>query len=214
MTTIQETIRDLDRIAGPTGRSVIKMQTGTVVLDRSDPEHWRLAIGIFGAWPSLDECAEIAGLIGVPNDIKRTFRIKRNFGQQHGFHVVEYLWTCEGAPVQSPPAIQPPLDLDLAPIRPIEAPDDAPIEERFHQFHAANPQVYRALRSLALPLAHAGRKRIGVKMLWETLRYSYSIVTDGSDYKLDNSYTSRYARLLMDQEPELRGLIETRVLRA
>jgi len=208
MMTIQETIRNLDRLAGPSGRAVIQVQTGTVVLDRSDPERWRLAVGYVGAWPALEECAEIARLLSVPEDIQRRFHERR------GYHIVEYLWTSAGEPAQRPAAIQPPLDLELAPILAIEVPDDAPLEERFRQFHETNPQVYRALRSLALPLAQAGRKRIGVKMLWETLRYSYSIVTEGSEYKLDNSYTSRYARLLMDQEPELRGLIETRALRA
>lgn len=108
------------------------------------------------------------------------------------------------------PAVQPSL---LDPIRSVDG-RDLTIEERFTCFHDANPQVYAILRQLALDLAQRGHDRIGVKMLWETLRYRYAIATtDASAYKLDNNYTSRYARLLA-AEPPLAGRIELRRLTA
>jgi hypothetical protein len=206
--TMQTEIAKLDKVAGSSGRGVIQLPTGSVILDRSDPDAWRLAIGMDGVWPCIADCVEIARCAGVPAEIKRAFEKKKSW------HWVVYRWTPEGNPAPAQPAIQPPLDLELAPIREIAVADDAPIEERFREFHLANPQVYYALHDLAMRLARQGRRRIGVKMLWETLRYSYSFATDGDEYKLNNVFTSRYARLLMDQEPELRGLIETRALRA
>jgi hypothetical protein len=85
------------------------------------------------------------------------------------------------------------------------------IDERFQRFHEANPQVYDELLKLALRARRAGARRIGVKMLFEVLRWRHTLRTQGDDFKLNNNYHSRYARLLM-QEPELRGCFETRTL--
>lgn len=85
------------------------------------------------------------------------------------------------------------------------------LDQQFDAFHAANPHVYSNLRRLALDAARRGRK-MGIKALYEVLRWQYSMNTtdDVSEFKLNNNYTSFYARLLMDQEPELAGYFETR----
>lgn len=100
--------------------------------------------------------------------------------------------------------------------RPIVNPGGKPktIKEAFDAFHAANPHVYAMLRKLALPLAQQGRRKIGIGMLFEVLRWQYALQTRGDDFKLNNNYRSHYARLLMDREPALRGLFETRELRS
>jgi len=87
------------------------------------------------------------------------------------------------------------------------------IQERFERFHEANPQVYRELRRMALDLACKGLPRIGIGMLWEVLRYS-SIQTTGKDFKLNDHFRSRYARLLLQREPSLESRIELRQLRS
>lgn len=95
--------------------------------------------------------------------------------------------------------------------------DDETIEAKFQFFHQEHPEVYAKLRELALDLVRRGhRKHLGMKMLWETLRY-FTILgapTDSEPFRLNNNYTARYARLLMDQEPELADVFETRVLRS
>ena len=84
------------------------------------------------------------------------------------------------------------------------------LEQRFNAFHQANPHVYANLRCLALDAKRKGRQ-VGIKMLYEVLRWQYAMqTTDDSDFKLNNSYTSFYARLLMEREPELQGYFETR----
>ena len=104
------------------------------------------------------------------------------------------------------------LTLDLAPLAPV--PSWPSLEDRFRLFHAANPHVYTALVTLTRRLVERGRTRVGMKMLFEVLRYEYAMTTDDptSDYKLNNSYTSRYARLIMDTEPDLAGVYDTRRL--
>lgn len=89
------------------------------------------------------------------------------------------------------------------------------IQERFEAFHAANPHVYRLLRSLALEMRNIGIHRSGVKFLVERLRWDYLVQTRGREkFKLSNDFTSRYARLLMAQEPALEGFFVTKELRS
>jgi len=92
-----------------------------------------------------------------------------------------------------------------------DAPTTPTIRDRFEAFHAANPRVYRVLRDKALELRRAGRTHYGLKRLFEWLRYDspVAVLTDDG-YRLNNSYTPHYARLLMDSEPELVGFFETR----
>lgn len=87
----------------------------------------------------------------------------------------------------------------------------ATITERFHAFHDANPQVLGALEDLALDLVRRGRRRIGIGMLFEVVRWS-ALRTDGEPYLLNNSYRSRYARLLADSHPDLADVFELREL--
>lgn len=86
------------------------------------------------------------------------------------------------------------------------------LEQRFDAFHAANPHVYQELRRLALQLTRHGHRRIGIGMIYEVLRWQYILSTKDTDndFKLNNNYRAFYARLLMDTEPELAGVFETR----
>jgi len=88
------------------------------------------------------------------------------------------------------------------------------LQERFERFHEANPHVYIALVRLARQARSRGRRKIGMKMLFEVLRWNYRLQTDGEEFKLCNSYTSRYSRLIEAQEPDLAGLFEKRELLA
>ena len=89
------------------------------------------------------------------------------------------------------------------------------LDRAFEEYHAANPAVYSTLRDLALDMRRRGHHRVGVKMLWEVMRWQLTIstTTDPAGFKLNNNLCSRYARLLMDQEPELEGMFNTRELR-
>jgi hypothetical protein len=84
------------------------------------------------------------------------------------------------------------------------------IQERFDAFHDRNPQVYRALRDMALEMRRRGHRQYGIKALFEVLRFNHAMQTHGDAFKLNNNYTALYARLLMDNEPELADFFETR----
>ena len=84
------------------------------------------------------------------------------------------------------------------------------IRERFERFHAANPAVYYELEALAASVWNSGRRRIGIKTLFEVLRYSYWIRTSGDRFRLNNNFTAHYSRALLAAHPEWEGLFELR----
>jgi hypothetical protein len=89
----------------------------------------------------------------------------------------------------------------------------APIQERFEQFDRLNPHIYDILVELARKLrARRPSRRVGIGMLFEVLRWNYLVQTTGDDFKLNNNYRSRYARLIEEREPDLRGAFELREL--
>jgi len=89
---------------------------------------------------------------------------------------------------------------------------ESELQARFEAFHAANPRVYATLVRLAREARAVGHQRVGIAMLFEVARWQLSIQTTGDDFKLNNSYRSRFARLIMAQEPDLAGVFETREL--
>ena len=88
------------------------------------------------------------------------------------------------------------------------------IQEAFERFHELNPSVYRNLLSMAHAMQRRGRKQIGMKMLFELLRWNYYLNTDdpNSKFRLCNNYTSRYSRLISEQEPDLEDVFSFRKL--
>jgi hypothetical protein len=88
-------------------------------------------------------------------------------------------------------------------------------DRAFIEFHEKNPHVYAILCRLAREAVKAGRGKIGIGLLWEVMRWELFLQTHDpeSEFKLNNNYRSRYARLIMEKEPDLAGVFETRLLR-
>lgn len=88
------------------------------------------------------------------------------------------------------------------------------VQEDFEWFHENNPEVYRRLVALVRQAQLKGYKRVGIKHLFEVLRWEMKVDTFAPDYRLNNNYTSRYARMLLEHHPEFEGFIEVRELKA
>lgn len=87
--------------------------------------------------------------------------------------------------------------------------------QRFEEFHQANPEVYATLARLAREwVGEHGARKCGIRMLWEVARWELIRSTRNADYKLNDHYTGYYARLLMHNDPELRGVFDVRVSEA
>ena len=87
------------------------------------------------------------------------------------------------------------------------------IDAQFGAFHALNPWVYEHLVRMTYDLKARGNNRVGMGMLFEVLRWQAAMSTTGIDFKLNNNFRSRYARLIMANHEQLNGIYETRTLR-
>lgn len=91
--------------------------------------------------------------------------------------------------------------------------NQASIEAAFWQFHREHPEVYVELRGLARELIARGYKRFGIATIYEVARWrSMMRRRPGDAFKLNNNHRAYYARLLMQAEPDLAGLFNTREL--
>jgi hydrogenase maturation factor len=88
------------------------------------------------------------------------------------------------------------------------------IEQAFIEFDTQNPEVYKQLVRLARQWRAAGKAKLGIKTLFEKLRWEWHVagLTDSEGYKLNNNFTALYARKIMKNEPDLDGLFEIRSL--
>ena len=91
------------------------------------------------------------------------------------------------------------------------------IQVQFQRFHAKHPEVYEGLVRLARQWRSRYRGPWSVDAAYHVLRFQTVMAGQpdpDEDYKLNNNYTSRYARLIMDTCPDLEGVFETRKLRS
>lgn len=88
--------------------------------------------------------------------------------------------------------------------------------EKFDEYHRLNPQVYSALEQMARDLINKGRRKVGIKMLMEVLRWNYQMQTQdpNSDFKINNNYAPYYARLLIQNNPTWADVFELRTIRS
>lgn len=92
--------------------------------------------------------------------------------------------------------------------------DDQSIEARFMRFHRYNPAVYAELVRMARQAKDRGLKHIGIKHLVEVVRWNQMMTRGDADFKINNSYSSRYARLIQTQEPDIAEMFRTRELKS
>ncbi|WP_327375767.1 hypothetical protein OG393_18490 [Streptomyces sp. NBC_01216] len=107
-----------------------------------------------------------------------------------------------------------PLDITERERQPKIQPQGRPtLDERFDDFHASHPWILEALEELTTQWVDADGGRIGVKALFEQLRWSSPHIASGEPFRLNNNFTSRYARLLCARHPEWASVFQLRSLR-
>jgi hypothetical protein len=100
--------------------------------------------------------------------------------------------------------------VDMAPLVKAEG---ATIQERWEHWISVNAWVLRSLEAKTEAWLAKGHKRVSTKMLFESIRYEFG-VTVGEGWKINNDYSSRASRLLIERHPEWEQYFETRELRA
>lgn len=91
------------------------------------------------------------------------------------------------------------------------------IQEHFEKYHKDNPHIYEALIKIGRELMAKGHTKFNLEICWDRLRWLTMFEAPKQDdprYKLNDIYVSRYARLIMEQEPDFVGVFNTRKLRS
>lgn len=88
------------------------------------------------------------------------------------------------------------------------------IQERFERYHRDHPEVFACLVHLAYEVKGKGFRHYGIKSLFERVRWHFQIEQGLEEFKLNNNYHSRYARLIIQEFPDLDGFFELRDLQA
>lgn len=91
------------------------------------------------------------------------------------------------------------------------------IQERYEEWRVTTDGrlVFYELRRRALTLHDRGWRHYSHKAIIETIRYDRNIkVGPDNGFKINDHYTSRLAREVMDSTPALRGFFEVRELRS
>lgn len=90
------------------------------------------------------------------------------------------------------------------------------IQERFEEFHRANPHIYRGIEEYTLRLYRRDMerfgvvKRFGISPIIEALRYDHRLRTTSEDFKINNNYRALYVRMLIKHHPKLEPMFELR----
>ena len=93
-------------------------------------------------------------------------------------------------------------------------------QRAFEKFHEKNPHVYAILERLARQMAKR-RTTLSISQLWEVMRWEIAMTTSENmsnpddpekTLRLNNNHRAYYARLLMDEIPELSGRFNTRTV--
>lgn len=88
------------------------------------------------------------------------------------------------------------------------------MDAKFWKYHEENPEIFERLVEMTKAAKARGRKHVGMKMMFEVIRWEQSLTAKSDIFKINNNYTSRYARLITDTYPELYGMFETRRIRS
>lgn len=82
----------------------------------------------------------------------------------------------------------------------------------FRDYHRKNPEIWPLFVRFAAEAKAAGHKEYSAKTIFERIRWEISIVNRGQEFKLNNNFTSLYARLLMAKDANFKDFFEVRKL--
>lgn len=89
------------------------------------------------------------------------------------------------------------------------------IDRDFWRYDRENPKVYRMIVNLARTAKAAGMARYSMHTIFELIRWHHDVkVKSKEPFKINDHFSSRYARLAMQREPDLADFFEIRQLRS
>ena len=88
------------------------------------------------------------------------------------------------------------------------------IEEGFNKFNKENPHIYNAFEEQAFKAIERGRKKISSKLIINWIRWNETLRSSDKNFKINDAYQSRYARLFIQNHPKYENVFELRKLRS
>ena len=99
--------------------------------------------------------------------------------------------------------------------------DDRDIWTRFDAFDKEHPEIYKYFAYYAMKMIKAGFKHYSARDIFGRVRWHIDEKhlkrgekTCNEPFRLNNNYTSRYARKFMGRHPEYEGFFSTRELKS
>ena len=87
-----------------------------------------------------------------------------------------------------------------------------PKQVKFEKYHAKNPEIWEAFKTLSFQLIKAGRSHFSADAILHTIRFNTAI-RGCLDFKINNDYSSMYSRLFTANFPEHKDFFEQRILK-
>lgn len=90
------------------------------------------------------------------------------------------------------------------------------IETAFAEFHAKNPIVYDLFKEQVFRAIRKNRSKISSKQIIGYLRWEVSFQVDNQkdEFKINDAFTSRYARIFVMEHPQYEDIFNFRELRS
>jgi len=133
-------------------------------------------------------------------------QLKRHLVNYHG-------WRYTGRDRNMPQAPNQATLFDELKITKVEGLSKMPTDQAFYAFHKANPWVVVELEKIAWQMIQHGRQKIGIQACVEVFRWETRRHTISNDFKLNNNFCSRYARMILDRNPHWGQVFELRKLK-
>lgn len=87
---------------------------------------------------------------------------------------------------------------------------DKDIDVRFREYDEAHPEVWELFVRFCERLRGLGFKHYSADAVLHQIRWHHHVEYQRADFKINDHFSSRYARKLMAQRPEFAGFFELR----
>lgn len=88
------------------------------------------------------------------------------------------------------------------------------IDIAFAEFHKKNPLVWKTFEAECFKAIRAGKVKISAKQLIGYIRWHVSLQTTDEKFKINDAFTSRYARMFANKNKRYQYMFEYRDLRS
>lgn len=69
--------------------------------------------------------------------------------------------------------------------------------KEFKRYHLERPDIYRSFETFAYRMKRTGKRRYSAKAIMERIRWEHDLHHPDTEFKISNSFTSLYVRLLI-----------------